>query len=453
MRITDLNKEGGIGSNCLLVEMGAFSFIVDAGLHPKLAGPEAMPDFEFLDGREIDFIIVTHCHLDHIGSLPVLMQLYPNAPAYMSHPSLMLVERMLHNSCNVMKRQKAELGIVEYPLFTHEDVERIATRFTPIHYEKSFPIQRDGDEITLTLHQAGHVAGAGGFEIGHNGRNVFFTGDVLFDDQRTLDGAKFPDLKEFDTMIIETTRGETERPEGKTRASEIHRLFATARSTLERGGSVLIPVFALGRMQELLSIVNDARKDGRLPTCPVFGAGLGIDLAGYFDQIARRTELVRFSNKVIKQLKLRRPPRKLTPGKEPPEQGIYVLSSGMMVQHTPSYHLAASLLAHGRNSICFVGYCDPDTPGGKLLETPPGKTFLFDTLDYQCPVRAQVERFELSGHADRKEILAFALNAKPRNIVLTHGDPGARDWFASQLNAAELDVNVIDPAPLTPVEL
>lgn len=453
MRITDLNREGGIGSNSLLVETGPFCFVVDAGLHPKLSGIEAMPDFSPLRDKVIDFIIVTHCHLDHLGSVPVLMQMYPDITAYMSHPSQMLAERMLHNSCNVMKRQKAEHQIKEYPLFTHEDVESVATRFEALAYAKPMVLRAGGEELRITLHQAGHVAGAGGFEIEHDGRNVFFTGDVLFDDQRTLDGANFPELRTFDTMIIETTRGENERQEGKTRATEIHRLLQTIRATLERGGSALIPVFALGRMQELLTIINDARRDGRLPESPVFGAGLGLDLADYFDQIARRTELVNFSRRTIKQLKLRRPPRRITPGKEPPEQGIYILSSGMMVEHTPSYHLASALLAHGRNAICFVGYCDPDTPGGKLLNTPPGKTFLFETLDYQCAVRAQIERFELSGHADREEILAFALNAKPKNIILTHGDPGARDWFSEQLAAAELDVRVIDPAPLTTVEV
>ena len=454
MRITDLNREGGIGSNSLLVEMGPFTFVVDAGLHPKLTGLEAMPDFSPLKGRKIDFVIVTHCHLDHIGSLPVLMQKCPGARAYMSHPSHILVERMLHNSCNVMKRQKKELQIAEYPLFTHEDIESVATRFEIAKFRKPIHFHSEaGDELILTLHQAGHVAGAGGFEVEFEGKKAFFTGDVLFEHQRTLEGAKFPEKRRYDVMVIETTRGETERAPGKTRAQEVDRLFATIRATYARGGSILIPVFALGRMQELLTLLNDARKDGRIPTCPVFGAGLGLDIADYFDHIAKRTELIRFTRKTIKQLKLRRPPRKLVPGKEPSEQGIYVLSSGMMVEHTPSYNVASTLLAQGRNAICFVGYCDPDTPGGKLMEKRPGETFLFETLDYQCPVRAQIERFEMSGHADREEILEYTLAAKPKTIILSHGDPGARAWFEEQIRAAEPGIRVIDPQPLQTAEL
>ncbi|EDY83173.1 RNA-metabolising metallo-beta-lactamase family [Verrucomicrobiia bacterium DG1235] len=453
MRITDLNREGGIGSNSLLVEAGEFNFVVDAGLHPKMVGMAAVPEFEHIGDRQIDFVIVTHCHLDHIGSLPVLLQKHPKARVFMSLPSQMLVERMLHNSCNVMKRQKEEKRIPEYPLFTHEDIEQIADRFEPLKYKTPLSLTKNGETIEITLFQAGHVAGAGGFQIDHAGKSVFFTGDILFDDQRVIGGARFPHARKFDAMVIETTRGETERPEGKSRDSEITRLLETIRETIRGGGSVLIPVFALGRMQELLSLINAARKDGRLPRCPVFGAGLGLDIADYFDQITKRTQLINYTRKVTKELRLKRPPRKLTPGKEPPEPGIFILSSGMLVERTPSYQLASTLLAHTRNAICFVGYCDPDTPGGKLLETRPGRTFLFEVLDYQCPVLAKVERFEMSGHADREEILEFALAAKPETIVLTHGDPGARDWFSKALEADDHPVRVIDPAPLQAVEI
>ncbi len=453
MRITDLNREGGIGSNALFIELGAFNFVVDSGLHPKLAGIEAMPDFSQLDDKIVHFVIITHCHLDHIGSLPILLRRHPDARVFMSHASHMLVARMLHNSCNVMKRQKKEHNIKEYPLFDHDDVDLISDRFEVLPYNKRLNLYEGNDELEIILHAAGHVAGAGGFEIEHNGRNFFFTGDVLFDDQRILPGARFPEEKVFDTIVIETTRGETQRPEGKSRAEEIERLLATIRHTLERGGSVLIPVFALGRMQETLTIINDAIKAGDLPSCRIFGAGLGLDLADYMDQIAKRVGQVNFSRKVIKELRLKRPPRNLKPGREPPEQGIYVLSSGMMVEHTPSYAMAASLLSQQRNAICFVGYCDPDTPGGKLLETNPGETFVFEAYDYQTPVRAQIERFELSGHADREELLEFALDAKPKNVVLTHGDPGARAWFQDALSVADQHLNVVDPQPLKTIEI
>jgi len=453
MRITDLNRDGGIGSNCLFVELGSFNFVVDSGLHPKQVGMAAVPDLSVIKDKYINFILITHCHLDHIGSLPVLMRDHPEARVLMSPASEILCERMLHNSCNVMKRQKAEREIPEYPLFTHEELERDGERFEAVPYEKPRFFYEGEEEIELTLYAAGHVCGAGGFELKHGGKRYFFTGDILFDDQRILPGAKFPQETKYDAIVIETTRGEAVREEGKTRQTEIDRLIDTLNATLQRGGSVLIPVFALGRMQEILTILNEYRKEGKLPSCPMFGAGLGLDLADYLDLISKRVNGARFSRKTIKQLRLKRPPRKLTPGIEPPEQGIYILSSGMLVEHTPSYKLAASLLGHGRNGICFVGYCDPDTPGGKLLEASPGQPFVFDVLDYQTTIRAQIDRFELSGHADREEILEFAVQCQPESIILTHGDPGARDWFSDALKEALPNAKVIDPKPLAPCEV
>ena len=93
----------------------------------------------------------------------------------------------------------------------------------------------------------------------------------------------------FDTVVIETTRGTTERPPGKERVNEIARLISSINDTIQRGGSYLIPVFALGRMQELFAILHDARKFGRLVDCPIVTGGLGVDLADYFDEIARKT--------------------------------------------------------------------------------------------------------------------------------------------------------------------
>jgi len=454
MRITDLNPYGGIGSNCLLVELGKFTFIVDSGLHPKFAGRKALPRFDLIGERELDFVVVTHCHLDHIGSLPLLLAQHPHASVYMSLPSQMLIERMLHNSCNVMKRQKAEQGIPEYPLFSHDDIDTIASRFEPLKFNQSLTLHRRAQTLSLTLRQAGHVAGAGGLEIEHSGKGYFFTGDVLFESQRTLPGARFPAAKTFEAMVIETTRGETERPPGKTRQSETSRLLETIRRTLKRGGSALIPVFALGRMQELLSILNAARKGGELPSCSYFGAGLGLDIADYFDQISKRTQLVNYTRKTTKELRLRRPPRKLKPGKPPPEQGVYILSSGMMAENTPSYNMAATMLASSQNSVCFVGYCDPETPGGRLLATRPGSSYLFEALDYQCPLLAEVDQFELSGHADREEILDFAIKAAPKTIILSHGDPGARDWFAERIQeVSESSIRVVNPEPLAAIEL
>ncbi len=448
MKLTDLNRDGGIGANSLFVQLGDLNILVDCGLHPKRVGRAATPDLKPLRGLTLDLIIITHCHLDHIGSLPVIMREFPNTPVIMTTSSRMLVERMLHNSANVMMRQREENDIPDYPLFTHDDIDRCGPRITGLSFGQPKRFRGAHDEVEITFHPAGHVAGAAGVEILHKHRRIFFTGDVLFENQRTLPGAKFP-AGHFDTLITETTRGTTERPPGKERVNEVNRLITSINDTIQRGGSYLIPVFALGRMQEMLSIFHDARKFGRLVECPIFASGLGVDLADYFDDITRKTRHIQFNRGIMKDLKIKSTPRKLNAGEDPQQNALYVISSGMMVERTPSYTLASGLLGHARNTIGFVGYCDPETPGGHLLATKTGETFVFETANVKAKVNARVERFELSGHADREELLEFAVQTDARSIVLTHGDPLARAWFAQQLAAQAPKSKVLDPVPLT----
>lgn len=447
MKLTDLNADGGIGANSLLLEIGVFKILVDSGLHPKKHGLSAAPRFQMLQGLDLDLIILTHCHLDHLGSIPLVMRNQTRAPVLMSIPSLHLAERMLHNSVNVMLRTREEAGVKEYPLFTHNEVERLASRFFGQMYGQPRKLHKDGEELVVTLHPAGHVVGAAGVMIEYRRRKIFLSGDVLFHRQETLTGAKFP-TGEVDTLVLETTRGATEREPGRDRQSELDRLINTINHTITGGGSVLIPVFALGRMQEIMAVLAKARRERRLVEAPVFSQGLGMDLVDRFDEIHRRTKLIDFSRAVVRILKLSKPPKEILPGRPPGKRGIYILSSGMLVENTPSYRFAASILAEHANAICFVGYCDPDTPGGRLLEANEGDSFLFDKLDYACPVRAHVEKFELSGHADRDELVNFALARKPRSIVLTHGDPPARAWFKQEFAARSPETEVIDPAPL-----
>jgi Cft2 family RNA processing exonuclease len=110
--------------------------------------------------------------------------------------------------------------------------------------------------------------------------------------------------------------------------------------------------------------------------------------------------------------------------------------------------MASGLLGHARNTIAFVGYCDPDTPGGQLLATHPGDDFVFDAVHVKVKVKARVERFEMSGHADREELAEFAVQSGARSVVLTHGDPPARAWFAQKLGELMPDTRVLDPVPL-----
>ncbi|MDX2109966.1 MAG: MBL fold metallo-hydrolase [Verrucomicrobiota bacterium] len=454
MKLTDLNPAGGIGANCTLAELGAFRVVIDAGFNPKLSGFACMPDFKRLNGGAVHIVVLTHCHLDHLGAIPVLMRYYPNAWLLMSTATVILYERMLHNSVNIMTRQRADDNIVEYPLYTHREVEALKARVVAMTYDRTRTFEVNGEEIEITMHQSGHVPGAAGVKLVHKKRRYFFTGDVLFAPQRVVGGCRFPTKEPFDVLVTETTRGNTLRTPGMDRARETTRMIQYMEDVLTKKGSILIPAFAFGRMQEILAIIYEARKKRKLPDVPVYASGLGLDLVNYFDEISRKANLLTFRKSIIKEMKVRPLPKRIRPGRlQIPGPAIYVLSSGMVVEQTPSYLMASCLIEDPKNAICFVGYCDPDTPGGRLLKAACGEQVVFEKLDFSGKLACKVERFDLTSHADRDELLAYASEVAPGTVVLTHGEVEARNWFTAALKSALPTTGVLDPVPGTTYSL
>lgn len=443
--IQDLNFKKDIGANSCLLEVGVFRFIIDAGMDPKCLGNAALPNFELIEPKSIDFIILTHCHLDHLGSLPILAKKQSNAQVLVSLPTSLLAPQMLENSYSVMCRQKLEKDIAEYPLFNKEEIAALSKRFFVLKTGKPYCIEKEGHQAKITFFSAGHVLGASSILIECEGRQIFITGDILFSDQHSLQGARVPLLTSTDVLLLETTRGATERKQ--TRRAEEIRLIKTIQKTIKRGGTCLIPAFALGRMQELLVLFYKTKLENKFPNCPIFCSGLGMSLIETFDAMGKKLPAVNFSRQIVRKLNIKSLRRKkidprTTQLKSP---AIYLLSSGMLVEHTPAYQVAACLLQDNKNTICFVGYCDERTPGGRLLQTKTNEKFTFDEFKYTVPLRAQIERFDLSGHADREELCQFILEQKPKTVVLTHGDENARQWFFSNIQSHTKEISVLDP--------
>ncbi len=452
MRLTDLNSSRDIGANSLLLEFGRHRMVVDCGMHPKHAGKSALPRLDLVAGNT-DSIVLTHCHLDHLGSLPLLVRANPRTRVLTSASNALFAQRLLRNSFSVMSRQREELGNTELPLYTPGDIERVEAALTSVPLGIPRRIGNGEDQVELCFHRAGHVAGATGFSATHQGRRVFVTGDVHFTPQRTVPGAEFPRTP-ADILIMECTRGATTTIPDASRATEERRLLRAINRVIDGGGSVLIPAFAFGRMQELLLFLGEAADRGELADCPIFCSGLGLDLCDYLSEASRRTRQLSFDRRILDDLGVIALRKEYTdPGRKPRQAGIYLVSSGMLVEKTPAWRLAANLVDHPDCAIFFVGYCDPDTPGGALIGTPPGGEFEFKGLDHIARVRCEVERFHLSGHADREELIAFAKDVGPRDIVLTHGDPPAREWMKQALAEALPRSRVHDPVPGKPIEL
>jgi Cft2 family RNA processing exonuclease len=443
--ITDLNRQGGIGANSHFIEMGQWKTVVDVGLHPKFAGNEALPDFKKIPDDSLNVILITHAHLDHLGALPALARRHPNAKILMTSGTATIAPRMLRNSVQVMKMQRTELSIPEYPLYTNHEIEEMRDRIIGVEFLRPYQIGVGDGMLEVEFYPSGHIPGAASIRMTHEDRTILITGDIQFEHQYILDGAYTPELKP-DLLITETTRGDTRHALG-SREFIIKHLLGNIDTILRKGGSCLIPVFALGRMQEMLATIHVALDEGKIPPCKIFCSGLGMDIVNYFDLLSRKYGYPRFDRSIVNDLNIRRPSRDIRPGKPPPEQGLYLLSSGMLIENTPSYNLAASIISDPNSGICFVGYCDPDTPGGQLKECKPGEPFYFEALNYQAEIRAELHNYDLTGHADRDELVDYAKKQNPGNVLLTHGDPKARDWFHETLQSSLPNSKIHNPGP------
>src|SRR5580704_4573030 len=294
MTVINLNPDTDIGASAWLVELEGHRLLMDAGTHPKRDGRASLPLYDVIKKEEVDAIAVSHCHHDHVGSLPVAMRYFPKAHVLMSELSYFIIERVLHNSVNVMTRQRDELGIREYPLYTHDEVDDIASRFQGFRYNReiewaAFNKMRAGlPSPTLEFFDAGHTLGSAGIMIRGKKETLFYTGDVCFHDQTILRAARFEDVK-ADVLIMETTRGNREVPKGFTREKEIERLVAAIHNALKRKGCVLIPAFALGRTQEILAMLALLMREGKLKQQPIYIGGLGRVFTEIYDIEAHRT--------------------------------------------------------------------------------------------------------------------------------------------------------------------
>ena len=189
MRITNLNPADEIGASAWLVDVDGHRLLMDAGTHPKLEGRASQPRYELVTGQEVDAVAISHCHHDHVGSLPVALRQFPRAHVLMTELSYFLVERVLHNSVNVMLRQREELGIAEYPLYSHVEVDELAASFQGFRYNRevdwaAFHKTRAGfASPTLEFFDAGHALGSAGIMVRGKKESLFYTGDVSFRDR------------------------------------------------------------------------------------------------------------------------------------------------------------------------------------------------------------------------------------------------------------------------------
>ncbi len=429
IQFTPLGGIEEVGANSYLVQIEHLNILLDCGLHPKKEGREALPNFKPLT-RAPHAAIISHAHIDHCGALPLLCKLHPTTVPYCTRSTLRMMDRMLHNSVAVMGILRDERGIRDYPLYEHNDVDFALRKAYGIDFDRDFAIH-PGSPVRARFYRAGHVLGAASIRISAPGHTVFYTGDISTVDQELIPGFTIPkDVEGIDTLIMESTYGANDEADAYDYGSEIARFGKEAGEVLAKGGSVLVPAFALGRAQEVLNIIARLQETRRLPVTPVYATGLGRAIyeiySSFSEELRSGVELAPMSQferigdvwdpKVVPAL-LREP-------------SIVVATSGMMIENTPSAVIAHHMVQESKHGIFFVGYCDPDTLGHRVKHSQKGDRLVFCPALGETQVRSSnIRSFHFSAHAPRLALQAVAEKIKPKNVIFVHGDPPAVAWM------------------------
>ncbi|MBL9116025.1 MAG: MBL fold metallo-hydrolase [Verrucomicrobiaceae bacterium] len=451
MRLRNLTRRREIGANCYLLESGNCRYVLDAGMHPKQVGMDALPNYAAVPYDNVEAVLITHAHHDHIGSLPALQRKLPNTPVYMTEITGEIGAAMLHNSVNVMSSQRLELNISEYPFFTHAEVDEVKRLWNYVNLRRKVELPGDAD-IDATFFDAGHILGSAGILLREGDKSLFYTGDVCFEPQTLSMAADFP-TEGVDVLVMETTRGDQQRPADYSRKAEKERLGKLICDTFDATGSVLIPVFALGKTQEVMLMLHELHTHDLIPEMPLFIGGLSTKVTLLHDQYAEKSRrnypgfsLLRDINMLVAQRRKKREIQYNT-------RCIYALSSGMMSENTVSNQFAQTFLENPRNSVAFVGYTDPDSPGARVRKAKPGEKVQLDKHRLPVEVNSRIESFDLSAHATRESLLNYAITLRPKKILLVHGDESAQLWFEAKLKEALPQTEIVRPDPEGWVEL
>ncbi|MDE0014572.1 MAG: MBL fold metallo-hydrolase [Candidatus Poribacteria bacterium] len=446
------NFPGGaneIGASSTLIEIDEYRILVDAGIRMGPGQDSPLPDFPDFDKVGMPAaVLLTHAHADHTGALPVLRNLWLEGVKIYWTPATKAITRvMLEDSVNRMKHEEQEEG--KQPLYTRDDVDVFwHCKEEEVPWLEPVPIC---EGVTATWIPAGHILGAAMIYIQGKSESILMTGDVSATNQLTIPGMVVPEWVKPDVMVIESTYGH--RQHERTRKQEARRLAEDVAQTIEKGGKVLIPAFAVGRAQEAILILKHAMESEEIPPFPVYVDGMVRDInriysdPDFADELspslqrkAERGENLFYSD-VIEEVARSQKPEGILAGKP----CCIVASSGMLIGGKSSEY-AKHLAGDPKNLIAITGYQAEGNPGRALWDwveagrQPDRIWHLKDQVTVR--VECQVKKYSLSAHADSEELLTLVGKMQPRKLFLVHGDADARGELFKSVHKAFLSIDV-----------
>jgi cleavage and polyadenylation specificity factor subunit 3 len=441
--ITVLGGAEEIGANCCVIDLDGTSVMVDAGLHPKRRDEGAFPDMKALGDKQCDVLVVTHAHTDHMGGVPYVLRKMPWMRPIMTHATRDLSQITLHNTGKLLRKEHRDLlsGEVE-EFYRNETIDHLRMAFEAIPYDDVRTMRgfNGGSDVMLSLHWAGHLLGSAGVRMECQGRSVMMTGDVHFSDQASLRGATLP-RTHADVLVMECTNGLANNL--NERDTEEKRLASFITHVSSAGGSVLIPVFALGKTQELLTVLYSLMRKGSIPHMPIYTAGMGVRVNKVYDHYCY-SEPVRHPGFEISDIpQIRINPEELEREAFFSSPSLVVVSSGMLNQRTLSWRLAIMFARRPTFGIALVGYQDIDAPGYSLQHSTHGQKFAFGNKHVRRS--CALESFRFTAHARPEELVAYVDDVQPKTLVLNHGTAEACDAIALTVLDRHPGMRVIVP--------
>ena len=431
MRLTFYGAAGEVTGSCTLVETDGARLLVDCGMFQgsKFSEDDNYTAFPF-DPATIDAVLLTHAHLDHTGRVPKLVAHGFRGPIISTKPTLALADIILNDTLEVMKYHEKKM---RHPmLFTASDLERTRQTFQGISYGEPIAVVSG---ITATFSDAGHILGSSHIQINADGRKIVFSGDLGNVDTPIL---RPPDARpDADILILETTYGAHRHEDRVTRT---HLLQEAIIRTIGEGGTLLIPAFAIERIQEILYELNGLVQAGKLPAVPLY---LDSPLA------IRATEIFRKFSDYYDEEAMHRymngddlfdfPGLTMTPSRDEsrainstPPPKVIIAGAGMMTGGRVLHH-AMRVLPDPKSTLLIVGYQAERTLGRQLLDGARRVRI----YDESVPVRCRIQKIGgYSAHADRDGLIAWAAGAgsPPARIFLTHGESDGRATIAKEFN-------------------
>lgn len=412
MEIIPIGAGGEVGRSCCLLKFMGKTVLFDCGVHPAYSGISALPFFDDIDTDKIDLVLITHYHLDHAAGLPYLMErteLNPKARVFMTQPTRAIYKTLLSDFVRVSRNSGGEES-----LYTEADVEKTMGRIEVVDYHAEVNV----DGIKFRPFYAAHVLGAAMFMVEISGVRVLYTGDFSREEDRHLKEAEVPPFRP-DVLICESTYGLQVHESRRLREKRFTEHVA---DIVRDGGRVLLPVFALGRAQELLLILDEFwEANESLQHIPIYYASAiaqrcmpvyqtYVNMMN--DNVRRRFEVSNpFDFKYVRNVRGR-------DGFTDDGPCVFMASPGML-QNGLSRELFERWCTNKRNGLVLTGYSVDGTLAKKVLNCPEKITRLDGR---EVALACSVTYVTFAAHTDCKQTTTFIEDVKPTHTVLVHGE-------------------------------